>query len=157
MVYWGATASEDHPAVISEEMFNPTSHIFRNQINRINARVLGFQDALNGKAGVEIPGFNSSRAKDLVEDLEESRYWVALVALDFPVARKDKTIKPLWSIRYNIASRRTDFTAALPQMTQVASHYFGRDSKGLVNRSTTDRQGKVELGEQQVIGVETTD
>jgi hypothetical protein len=152
MIYWGATASDDHPAVITEEMFNPTSHVFRNQINRQNAKVLGFRDAL--RATPELPGTMGGRRSDLISDLEESRYWVALVAVDFQIARTQKTIKPLWSVRYNIPSRGTNFTMALPQMTQFASNFFGRDSKGLVNRSTTDMQGNVELGEQKVLGVE---
>jgi hypothetical protein len=154
MIYWGATASDEHPAVIAEEMFDPASHVFRDQINRVNARILGFRDEI--KAAPNLPGSLGSRRNDLILDLEESRYWIALVALDFQTARLEKKIKPLWSVRYNLPSRGTNFRTALPQMTQIASHYLGRDSKGLVNRATTDPQGKVELGEQKVIGVEST-
>ena len=151
MVYWGSSQSEDHPAVITQEMREPANHSFRDQLNRQNAGVLGFQDALN----VQSPaGFQSSRARDLLDDLEESRYWVVLIAVDLRTMVKEKRTKPLWSIRYNIRSQGTDFVSALPQMTQFASHYFGRDSEGLVNPSTRDQQGRVELGEQKVIRVE---
>ena len=151
MVYWGSSQSDDHPAVIAQEMFDPTNHSFRDQLNRQNAGVLGFREAL----GVQSPaGFQSSRAKDLLDDLEESRYWVVLVAVDLRIMLSERRTKPLWSIRYNMRSRGTNFTSALPQMTQFASHYFGRDSHGLVNPSTGKTQGKVELGEQRVIRVE---
>lgn len=139
MVYWGATASADHPVGAA----------FRDQLNRENARLLGFESVL-AQSDLLLRSV-SVAARDSFERLEESRYWVALVAVDFRLFRLEKTTKPLWSVRYNISSRGVSFTKALPQMTQVASHFFGRDSDGLLERGTSDVKGTVELGELIVI------
>ncbi len=150
MVYWGATASDDHPAVISEELWNPTSHVFRGQLNRLNARLLGFKDAVKN---APVPGMTSLAVNDVVEDLEASRYWVAVVALDFEALVRSKSFKTLWSIRYNVGSRGTNFTKALPGMTEFAALYFGRDSGGLVNPAIDRNNGKerVEIGDMKVV------
>lgn len=146
MVYWGTTASDQHPAVIAQEEHDPLNHYFRQQLNRENATVLGFEVAL---AADEMNPLvrGSTRQSQLIEDLEESRYWIAILAMDFAVAREEKEYRPMWSIRYNIASRGTSFTRALPQMTQVASHFFGRSSAGLVNPHTQPPPGQVDFGE----------
>ncbi len=96
----------------------------------------------------------STHAKGLLDELEERRYWVALCAFDYQMARTDKKLKLLWTVRYNLPSRGTTFTLALPQMTDVASRYFGRDSGGLINRPSRDKSGHVKLGETKVLGTE---
>ena len=154
MVYWGATATDENPAVISSEMLFPANHEFRNQMNRLNARLLGFEEALRELAAMPL-SFRSSRHADLTDDLEESRYWVALVAIDYQAIRTEQVIQPLWSIRYNMRSRGTGFGRALQKMTQFASHYFGRDSNGLVNRAVGAPAGTVEIGEAEVVDYET--
>lgn len=153
MVYWGTTTADDHPAVIAEEEADPTRHVFRDRLNRDNARLLGFESVLKDSDVTPLPGAPSASTahRDLVNALEESRYWVAIVAVDFPFLLKEKKQRPLWSIRYNMRSRGTTFGDALPQMTQVASHFFGRDSKGLVPRGTTGREGTVDYGELTVV------
>lgn len=156
LVYWGATTTDRHPAVLAEDALPGFGHAARERQNRISARLLGFQEALNDLPVVP-PTFSSSRRMDLIEDLEESRYWVALVAIDFQVARSQKVVKPLWSIRYNMRSRGTQFDLALSHMTRFASHYFGQDSAGLVNRWTSNRSGKVEIGEAEVVEFDFTD
>lgn len=147
MVYWGATASDDHPAVIVEEERDPLSHRFRDQLNQENARLLGFESILP-LTGADM---RSPVARDSIARLEESRYWVALVAVDFRLLHQERTTRPLWSVRYNMRSRGVSFTRALPQMTQVASNFFGRDSGGLLERGTTDAEGTVELGEAIIV------
>lgn len=153
MVYWGTTASDDHPAVLSEEEFDPTSHVFRDQINRRNARLLGFEDPLKDAAWSHHGG-GSTTTKDLIENLEENRYWVAIIAFDFPTVYNEKSFKLLWFIRYNMPSRRTNFPEALPQMTKIASNFFGQDSKGLVVNAAGDVETSVEYGELEVIDVD---
>ena len=152
MVYWGATASDDHPAVIMEETLDPTSHVFRRQLDRLNARLLGFADAVKSEP---VPGIQSLAVNDVVEDLEASRYWVAVVALNFKTAVRSKSVEMLWSVRYNVRSRATNFAKALPEMTEFAALYFGRDSGGLVNPAINrnNRKERVDLGELEFIEV----
>lgn len=145
MIYWGATAGKYTPAAGMNEQW-------RDRINSENARLLGYEDALEADSQREgVMALFSTRAKDLMDELEERRYWVALCAFDFPTARNDKKLKLLWTVRYNLPSVGTNFTAALPQMTDIASRYFGRESGGLVNRPSQDRTGHVELGETKVL------
>ncbi len=148
MIYWGATAGKYSPAADKDP-------IFREMINRENARTLGYESALQAYSQRDgVMALFSTRAEDLMDELEERRYWVALCAFDFQTARKDKKLKLLWTVRYNLPSRGTTFTHALPQMTEVASRYFGRDSDGLINRPSQDKTGHVELGETKVLGTE---
>jgi hypothetical protein len=139
MVYWGTTATDKNSA-------------FRDQINRKNARFLGFEDPLRETEWAV--GLVPSHMKDLIEDLERGRYWVAIVAFDFPTVRDEKAFKLLWLIRYNMPSRSTNFPEALPQMTKIASNFFGTDSKGLVVNAAGDVETKVEYGELEVIEAE---
>jgi hypothetical protein len=156
MVYWGATASDDHPAVRAEEMWDPLSHSFRRQLNRLNARLLGFTDAVKGvpiDGSIDGPATRMSAVRDVMEDMQASRYWVAVVALDFQELLQTKNTKVLWSVRYNVRSRGTNFPEALPGMTELAALYFGRDSGGLVNPAINRNQtkGRVEIGDLKVI------
>lgn len=152
MVYWGATGSDEQPAVLMEETWDPASHTFRRQLDHLNARLLGFDDVV--KSG-PVPGMQSLARDDVVKDMEASRYWVAVVALDFKAATQDKNVKVLWSVRYSLRSRGTNFVEALPEMTSFAGHYFGRDSKGLVNPAINrnEDKGRVELGEMRIVEV----
>lgn len=138
--------------MLNAEEFDPTNHAFQDQINRKSARLLGFEDPLNDAEWAV--GLSTSHAKDLIDGLEENRYWVAIIAFDFPTVRDEKSFKLLWLIRYNMPSRSTNFPEALPQMTKIASNYFGRDSKGLVENAAGDVETSVDYGDLEVIGVE---
>lgn len=150
LVYWGATTTDDDPAVLAEEAISPASHTARDRQNRISARLLGFQDALHDLPILPL-SMSTSRRGDLIDDMEESRYWMALVAIDYKAAWVDKVVKLRWTVRYNMRSRGAYFDRALPQMTHFASRFFGRDSGGLVNRWIANPNGKVEVGETEVI------
>jgi hypothetical protein len=152
MIYWGATGGKYTPAANIPAPPEVRERILET-INRENARTLGYEAAL--KAYSQRDGALArfpTHAKDLLDELEERRYWVALCAFDYQTADKDKKLKLLWTVRYNLPSVGTNFNLALPQMTEVASRYFGRDSGGLVNRP--DKTGHVELGETKVLGTE---
>jgi hypothetical protein len=149
MIYWGATGGEYSSAA-------KASPVFREMINRENARLLGYESALKAysQRGTAMVLF-STPEEDLMNELEETRYWVALCAFDYQAVRNDKKLKLLWTVRYNIPSVGTNFDLALPQMTDTASRYFGQDSGGLVNRPSEDKTGRVELGEARILGVES--
>ena len=90
--------------------------------------------------------------EDLIDDVEQSRYFVVLMAYDFQMMWKDKQPKLLWVTRLSIDQRRNDFGRELPTMLKVASQYFGRDSHGLIRDVVPE--GRVELGEPKPLGVE---
>lgn len=122
----------------------------RDSANFSNAGLLGYREALAHHIDLRAWGVHGTVYQDLIADVEEPRYFVILTAFDFRSAWKEKKLVPLWSTRYNIAARGNNFAAALPDMSQFASRYFGRDSGGLIRR--LNPTGKVEMGDIKVLG-----
>jgi hypothetical protein len=122
----------------------------RDRSNYSNAALLGYREAMARHVDLRAYGIHGTLYQDLVADVEEPRYFVILTAFDFKTAWDSKQLVPLWSVRYNIATRGNHFTAALPSMSQFASRFFGRDSGGLIRR--LNPTGKVEMGEVQILG-----
>ncbi len=111
----------------------------RDLVTRQNASMLGFDSAWLNTTGHE------SRRQDLIEELEESRYFVVLMAYDFQTLWKEKKRKLLWETRYSIRAGRNAFDRELLGMTQTASRYFGQESHGLVRKPMPE--GHIRLGE----------
>lgn len=109
-----------------------------------NAKILGFEDSFVSAMQLQHMG----TSKDLLEDLEENRYFVVLKALDFKLAAKEKKLKILWEARFSIPATGEDFMKNLPSMTQAASRYFGKSSGQLIRPVP---EGKVKVGEPKVV------
>jgi hypothetical protein len=120
----------------------------RDLLDAQNASMLGY-DALWDKAD----GYKGTplefRRRELVNELEDERYFVVLMAYDFQMMWKEKRPKLLWETRYSIRARGNDFSRALEAMTQDAAQYFGRNSGGLLRERLPD--GHVDIGEQKVL------
>ncbi len=127
----------------------------RDQNDAKNAALLGYDS--EGVIGTDY-GRNiartglARRAQDLVEEVEENRYFVVLMAYDFQLLRKEKKHKLVWETRFSIRQRGNDFDKQLAAMAQYASRYFGRDSHGLVRKPLPETS--INLGELKIIGVE---
>ena len=163
MVYWGTTIVPD-PMALSpawtglNNQIGPktdvqqlgqlyTDDIMRNQIDKKNAMVLGYDS--DGSVGSD--GISAALHRgELRAELEDSRYYVVLLAFDFQAFRTEKKHKLLWETRFSIQEARNLFDKALPVMTQYASAYFGQDSHGLVR--TKVPEGKVLIGEPRSLG-----
>lgn len=91
-----------------------------------------------------------TRRHDLLNELEDSRYFVVLMAYDFQLMWKQKKSKLLWETRFSVSQRHHLFDEVLPVMAQHAARYFGQDSHGLQHREVPI--GKVELGELKSLG-----
>jgi hypothetical protein len=89
------------------------------------------------------------RRKELVDELEEGRYFVVLMAYDFQKMWREKKPKLLWEARYSIRNRGNDFERQLAAMTQQASQFFGRNTGGLIRKELPE--GHVEIGEQKIL------
>ena len=116
-----------------------------------NAGILGYAEEMSRADQYAMTGL-AQRRKDIVDEVEESRYYVVLMAYDFQLLLKHKERKLLWQTRYSIPERRNDFAKELAAMTQSASRYFGQDSNGLLRKplpATT-----ITLGELKSLGVE---
>lgn len=129
--------------------------VLRNQIDRKNAILLGFDSDASFSGGSPARAQNAGTVNnhnldELVSELEDSRYFVVLLAYDFKAYHDDKKHKLLWETRFSIDERRNFFDKALPVMAQYASRYFGQDSHGLLRTRVPD--GKVLMGEPKSLG-----
>lgn len=164
-VTWGATNGRDPESLTNGIMEQALSNVGdwygnaslmdeanrrRDSSNFSNAALLGYREALRDHIGMRSYGIHGTLYEDLIADVEEPRYFVILVAYDFKTAWQNKTLIPLWSTRYNIRAIGNHFTVALPDMSQFASRYFGRDSRGLIRR--LNPTGKVHMEDVKVLG-----
>jgi hypothetical protein len=122
----------------------------RDNVDRRTALLLGYDslweqtfDAPKGTPG-------ELRKRDMMAELEEDRYYVILMAYDFPLLWKEKKHKLLWETRFSVSEHHKEFNKALGAMTLFASQYFGRDSNGLTHGQLP--VGDVEIGELKSLG-----
>ena len=122
----------------------------RDRVNESNARILGFQNNLASAYALDF----ASSSRDLVEELQASRYFVVLKAYDFRLAWKEKRRKVLWETRFSIRQQGNDFSRELAGMSLQASRYFGQETNGLLRRPLP--KVRVDLGESKVMEMEAT-
>ena len=113
-----------------------------------NASMLGF-DSWWETAVLTKGTSRDIRWRDLLDELEDQRYFVVLMAYDFQLLWKEKKRKLVWETRLSIRAHGHDFDKALPGMVLYAGKYFGQDSHGLQRRDVP--VGKVTLGELKVV------
>jgi hypothetical protein len=123
------------------------ANVMRDRSDFFTASMIGYDSdaAIGTERGNYVRGtaFGIGR-EDLLSEIEDSRYFVVLMAYDFPLLWKAKKHKLLWEARFSITARRNQFDKALPIMAAYASRYFGAPSEGLIR----DRVpvGNVEVG-----------
>ena len=122
----------------------------RDRTTALNATLLGYDAELLATRDYAF-GAQLARKQDVVAELEDSRYFVVLMAYDFPLLLKEKKHKLVWETRFSIRQRSNDFERRLASMAQEAARYFGQDSHGVVRKPI--REGTVKLDEMKVIGV----
>jgi len=163
MVYWGTTHAPEHASNSAEYenlQISPNDPgkvaavVAENQMrendDKLNAMILGY-DSWWGESSGDFRGTALDlRRRDLLDELEQNRYFVVLMAYDFHLMWKEKKHKLLWETRFSIRQRYHDFGKDLPSMAQYASQYFGQDSKGLVQKPIP--LGHVDVGEVKSLG-----
>ncbi|MEO6995435.1 MAG: hypothetical protein ABI273_17650 [Lacunisphaera sp.] len=143
--------SANDSALQQSLMMSQMANRQRDRQNWENAAILGYVDEMKRMEGLELTAFNHRR-QDVINEVEESRYYVVLMAYDFQLLLQHKQKKLLWETRFSIRQRRNDFSRELAAMAESASRYFGQNSDGLRHRSM--REEHVNLGELKIIGVE---
>jgi hypothetical protein len=144
-------AKQDAEGGLTEAMtMENFSNLKRDQQDVENAKVLGYLPELNAAGGAKVTSVNLRR-EELVDELEEGRYYVVLLAYDFQLLRTHRQRKLLWETRFSIRERGHDFGKDVAAMAKNASKYFGRDSGGL-KRDAYD--AKVDIGPLKVVGFE---
>jgi len=122
----------------------------RDQINERNARVLGYLDDINESNDIRRWAGGGDRYRDLVADVEESRYYIVISAYDFPELSKNRKKKLLWQTRVSVPTPGNGFDDSMVAMMKNASRYFGQDSGRLIRGE--ESKGKVELGDLKFLG-----
>ena len=112
------------------------------QSEAYKAQLLGLERAYSDRIPIQ-------EAYDLRAMLEEERYFIVLMAYDYPSFKKGEA-KLMWSTRYSIRMLGQTFSEAIQEMNVVASDYFGKNLAGLTQKRVTDTS-RVEMGEIEVI------
>jgi hypothetical protein len=124
----------------------------RDRQNLENAKVLGYLPEMVKLDKFRGTVFNAFLRQDVVDDVEENRYFVVLLAYDFQTLWKHKQRMLLWETRFSIRERRNDFGKALAAMAQDAARYFGQDSHGLIRKRLPNVN--VTIGDPKFMGYE---
>jgi hypothetical protein len=125
----------------------------REKLDFKNAAMLGYDASglIGTDYGRDIEHTALGRERrDEVEEIEENRYFVVLMAYDFQLMWRQKKHKLLWETRFSISERRNQFDRALPLMAAYASRYFGQESNGLLRARVPE--GRVDVGEPKSLG-----
>jgi hypothetical protein len=117
-----------------------------------NAKVLGYLPELTRLNEYKGTYFDNFLRQDTISDVEESRYYVVLLAYDFQTLWKTRQRKLLWETRFSIREHRNDFGKALAAMAENASRYFGQDSHGLVRQDLPE--ARITFGDVKVLEYE---
>lgn len=121
----------------------------RDQQDYENAAVLGFLPELADANSSTSPAL-AFRRQDVVDAVEEGRYFVVLLAYDFQMLWKHKERRLLWEARFSLRERHQAFDRALALMANSASRYFGADSHGLIQQRVPD--SAVTIGNLKILG-----
>jgi hypothetical protein len=122
----------------------------RDQDDLLNAKMLGYESWWEKSVGDHRGTALAAEREDLINELEDNRYFVVLMAYDFQLLWKEKKHKLLWETRFSIRQMHHQFDKDLPSMAQYASKFFGQDSHGLVHDAIP--LGDVEIGPLKSLG-----
>ncbi len=121
----------------------------RDEANADNAKILGYMDDINDRRDM-VPWTDiTNKERDLVADVEESRYYVVVRAYDFKALQKEGRQVVRWTTRISIGSQGNGFDERVAQMVAAAADTFGQ-KQGLRRRFYGDP--RVDLGETQFLG-----
>ncbi len=128
------------------------ANLKRDRLDAESADILGYSAELRNM-GPFTPTALNLRRQGLIDEVEEGRYYVVLMAYDFPTLLLHKERKLLWETRFSIRARGHDFAKDVAAMAQSASKYFGQDSQGLMR----DRyRADVTIGPVRIVSNEGT-
>lgn len=121
----------------------------RDQADVLNVNMLGYDSWWESTDRYENTPMRFRR-QDLLDEIEEDRYFVVLMAYDLQAMRRLKKARLLWETRFSIRERHHAFNEDLPSIAKYASKYFGQDSHGLVHDAVP--LGHVNIGAVKSLG-----
>jgi hypothetical protein len=148
----GEEAAGDFEAAAfeSEMLLLAMQNRARDQVNEANAKILGYLDDINDANGIQRWAGGGDRYDDLIGDVEESRYYIVILAYDFAELTKQNKKKLLWTTRVSVRTPGNRFDDSYMAMLKSASKFFGQDSGKLIRGEQT--KGTVELGDLKFLG-----
>jgi len=117
-------------SVIELEMFND----MRRKADEWNARLLGYSKEINNRDTPARFAGAGSTYNDLIQDIEEERYYVVVSAYDFKSATQDGKRKLLWATRVSIRAQGNRFDEQLKTMLANAGQHFGQETHDLLRQ-----------------------
>ena len=139
----------------SENMDADAIAALQSKMNFLETANQATEDSLFRKAellGMEEAYYKKTPAhkrRQLEWALAQARYFVILMAYDWPLLKQGET-KLLWTTRYSIRALGQPFDQAIKDMNLVGGDYFGKNLDGLTQTRVTD-DSKVEIGDIEVI------
>jgi len=143
-------ASSEYAALTNAIAAVQAENRLRDNLNRRNASMLGYDSWWDTTYNAPAGSAQELRKHDMIEELEQDRYFVVLMAYDFQMMWKDKKPKLLWETRFSVSEHHNEFDKHLAAMTAYASQYFGQDSHGLEHRPIPE--GRVDVGDLRNLG-----
>ena len=122
----------------------------RERLNEHNARILGYSSDLKEASGVQRWAGGGDRYNDLMADLKESRYYIVILAYDYPEFAKNRRKKLLWTTRVSVSSAGNRFDDTMTAMLRGAAPHFGQDRGKLVR--SEEAKGTVTFGDLKFLG-----
>ena len=110
------------------------------QSTAYNAQLLGFAEDI-AKSKRQVQGFADSHSKgdELLDLLNDPRYFLVIQAYDLRQLQKGGHPMPLWTSRVSVQAAGHTFTEILPALCREAARYAGR-STGEVKTDAVDLQ-----------------
>lgn len=144
-----AQRAADDSAQAQSALISQMANRQRDRQNAANAVLTGYLPELQRVKNQPSPSVRQRR-DDILSEVEESRYFVILLAYDYQLLATRKERKLLWETRFSLPARRHDFGRDLGGMAQSAAHFFGQDSGGLARKPMP--AVRVDLGELKSLG-----
>jgi len=116
----------------------------RYDADQQNARLLGYAREIARLDNPSRFAGAGTAYDDLVEDVENERYYIIVSAYDYRLAAGEKKGKVLWTTRVSVQARGNRFDDSLASMLASAAAQAGQNSDHLLRQY---RPGRVKLGE----------
>ena len=126
----GAAMDELENSMIEIQMSND----MRRKADEWNARLLGYSKEINDRDSPARFSGTGTNYEDLIQDIEEERYYIIVSAYDFKAATQDGKRKLLWATRVSVRAQGNRFDEQLKTMLANAGQHFGQETHDLLRQ-----------------------
>ncbi len=142
----GSAAAAEFERALDQMLYS--AH-WRDQQNGQTARILGYSRELMDAADIRQHYGGGQSFRDLLEEIEQPRYYVFVSAYDFPRLVNHGERKLLWRTRVSMRTQDNRFADRLGALIASATPHFGEHRERLVRKRMPNVT--VEIGEATVV------